>query len=315
MALAGRRRFPQIEITELEQDSIKFVLQHTDTSVANALRRTMIGETPTMAIDLVTIFKNSSCLHDQFLAHRLGLIPLAHAQGLAGLSRFQWLHETELDLEDPRVTVAFHLNEKCPDDQESFVVTSKHLKSADPDVFPVHYSNDREADETSDDGIRIVKLARGQEVVIECRARLGRGKEHSKWSPVCGCSYAFQPIIYLNDDALDMLDDVQKQEFVGSCPKKVFAIEQGKDGQEHVKVDKLEESMFCDECVAKSDELKEAPEADPLVNVSMDQEHFTFTVETNGSLKPEEVVTSACTELVQKFAELNNSILEFNEND
>jgi len=37
-------RFPKIEILELRDDFIKFVLSETDTSVANALRRVMIAE-------------------------------------------------------------------------------------------------------------------------------------------------------------------------------------------------------------------------------------------------------------------------------
>lgn len=69
-------RFPQLEILELKEDSIVFVLSKTDTSMANALRRIMISEVPTMAIDLVEIENNTTVLLDEFIAHRLGLIPL-----------------------------------------------------------------------------------------------------------------------------------------------------------------------------------------------------------------------------------------------
>ena len=81
----------------LQDDFIKFVLSKTDYSMANALRRIMIAEVPTMAIDMVEIRENSrselqsisqeeadlqsvlffrSVLIDDFLAHRLGLVPL-----------------------------------------------------------------------------------------------------------------------------------------------------------------------------------------------------------------------------------------------
>lgn len=43
----------EINILESSRYELKFELLHTELSVANALRRIIIGEVPTMAIDLV----------------------------------------------------------------------------------------------------------------------------------------------------------------------------------------------------------------------------------------------------------------------
>jgi DNA-directed RNA polymerase II subunit RPB3 len=67
---------PGIEILDLGKEYIKFTLYNADLSIANALRRIMLSEVPTMAIEFVQFNSNTSCLHDEYLAHRLGLVPL-----------------------------------------------------------------------------------------------------------------------------------------------------------------------------------------------------------------------------------------------
>lgn len=55
---------------------MSFDLKGVDAPIANALRRIMIAEVPTMAIHKVYIYQNTSIIADEVLAHRLGLIPI-----------------------------------------------------------------------------------------------------------------------------------------------------------------------------------------------------------------------------------------------
>ena len=61
---------------KIEKDKIRFNISGIDVGLANALRRIIISEIPTMAIESVTFYENSSILDDEFLALRLGLIPI-----------------------------------------------------------------------------------------------------------------------------------------------------------------------------------------------------------------------------------------------
>ena len=47
-----------------------------DASIANSFRRILLSEVPTMAIEKVHVYNNTSVIQDEILAHRLGLIPL-----------------------------------------------------------------------------------------------------------------------------------------------------------------------------------------------------------------------------------------------
>lgn len=72
----GHALKPEVQIKTHTSDGMQIILRNTDISIVNGLRRAILADTPTMAIDFVEIDENTSALHDEFIAHRLGLIPL-----------------------------------------------------------------------------------------------------------------------------------------------------------------------------------------------------------------------------------------------
>ena len=132
----------------------------------NSLRRLAISEVPTLAIDEVVILENSSVMHDEAVAHRLGLIPLRTDPG-----RFVMPHECDCKstLGCSKCRVLLVLDAEAS--EKTLVVTSGELVSEDEMVKPV--SKD----------IPIIVLAPNQKLKFEAYARLGTGKDHAKWQP------------------------------------------------------------------------------------------------------------------------------------
>lgn len=66
----------RIVIVNKNETDMEFDLIGIQPAFANAFRRLMISEVPSMAIEKVIVINNTSLLQDEILAHRLGLIPL-----------------------------------------------------------------------------------------------------------------------------------------------------------------------------------------------------------------------------------------------
>lgn len=65
-----------IDIKKMDNSEMEFDLIGIQPAFANAFRRLMLSEVPSMAIEKVMIKNNTSIIQDEVLAHRLGLIPL-----------------------------------------------------------------------------------------------------------------------------------------------------------------------------------------------------------------------------------------------
>ncbi|KAG8997247.1 DNA-directed RNA polymerase core subunit rpc40 [Tulasnella sp. 427] len=95
-----------VKVQRLSEKSIEFDVVGVDASIANALRRILMAEVPSIAIENVYVWNNTSVIHDEVFAHRLGLIPLAVDPRLLN-KKVQ--DETPTDKD----TVVFKLNVTC----------------------------------------------------------------------------------------------------------------------------------------------------------------------------------------------------------
>jgi len=168
----------EIAFFRLDERVARFIISGVSTSFANMLRRAMISEVPTLAIEDVRIYDNTSVIFDEMLAHRLGLIPLR-----TDLARYAVRSECSCGGAGcPVCTATYTLSVEGPK-----TVYSSDLISQDPDAAPAEGS------------IPIIDLGPEQKIVLEAHAIVGTGKEHAKWQATTACGYKNYPAIAVDE--------------------------------------------------------------------------------------------------------------------
>lgn len=97
-------------------DELVFELVGVDVSFANALRRIMISEIPTMALETIYMWNNTSLIHDEILSHRLGMIPLNVDPRFFDEYGLEIDENTGEPAATDRNTIVFRLNVTCGKD-------------------------------------------------------------------------------------------------------------------------------------------------------------------------------------------------------
>ncbi|MBC7127579.1 MAG: DNA-directed RNA polymerase subunit D [Candidatus Methanosuratincola petrocarbonis] len=241
----------------------RIITRGADPSFINAIRRTVMAEVTVPAVDKVFIAENSGVLYDEILAHRIGLVPLKGGEGL--------VRPSECDCGGkgcPRCEAILTLEVEAPED--AYTVYSGRLK---PEGSVFVANND----------IPIAVLNKGQKIALEAHARLGSGKEHAKWQPVSGAVVKYEPIITIDAKKCSL-----SAKCVQACPKKILVVEGGV-----LKVTSVWDCTLCKECV----------DACPngAISVSYNPANAMLTLESEGSLSPQELIFAACDVLKDKF--------------
>ncbi|KAJ4288164.1 DNA-directed RNA polymerase core subunit rpc40 [Kalmusia sp. IMI 367209] len=291
---------------------LTFSLIGVDTSVANALRRILIAEVPTLAIEDVFIYQNTSIIQDEVLAHRLGLIPLRGNR--EALRWMKWYQKPNAELGEETDTksdyncVRLALNVECKWKEGGLEAAKKG--ETNPDELYVHhniYAKDITFEPfekqtevfPEDDGIRsshpdilIAKMRPGQHIELLMHAYKGIGQDHAKFSPVATATYRLMPTI----DILKPIVGADAKKFARCFPKGVIKFGKvtssdaeshpeecaGKEGEVKAEVDNPMADTVSRECLRH-------PEFSNKVKLGRLRDHFIFRVESTGQWDSDEL--------------------------
>ncbi len=166
-----------IKVLDKADNKLTFVLDGATPAFANSLRRIMVCEVPTLAVDTISFHENGSVLFDEIISHRIGLVPLEFNP-----KDYNSMEECKCKGKGcSSCQVVLALEKTGPGS-----VYSGDLKSSDKSVKPV------------DDKVLLVELLENQTLKLEATARLGTGIEHAKWQ-AANAVYQYYPEIKVTD--------------------------------------------------------------------------------------------------------------------
>ncbi|KAK5940426.1 DNA-directed RNA polymerase core subunit rpc40 [Knufia obscura] len=288
-----------VQFHKNEPDNAEFSLVGIDASIANAFRRILIAEVPTLAIETCYINDNTSVIADEVLAHRLGLIPLKAS--LEGLKFMKWYikgdPENGIEGMSPSDynTIVLELKIKCewkpnPPDEGEPEEKYNHSSVYARDIVwtPLGQQGERFKEcpvQPVNPGILIAKLRPGQEIHVVMHAHLGKGADHAKFSPVGTATYRLLPKI----DIVKPILGSDARKFQKCFAKGVIEVERvtpqdrtsaepayhGREGDEKAVVKNPMLDTVSRECL-RHDEFK------GKVKLGRVQDHFIFSVESTG---------------------------------
>jgi len=306
----------RLEVTHSDDETVEFDLSGVDVSFANALRRIMLAEVPTMAIETVYVEQNEGVVQDEVLAHRLGLVPIA-----ADPRDFEELLDPE-DATDAN-TIVFGLEVRAPPNTRPNPIPSARRVDRLPGTPLPHQDSDDEEEARKPGGhlhttkvysgdlkwlpqgeqeaflagrpvkpvhddILLAKLRPGQSIVLEAHGRKGIGQDHAKFSPVSTAAYRMRAAVEVSDDDVPPYVPVKRPS--------IFDADAAPDSIARSRPHAAHACKVCEPLVSTPSSENFADK----VRLTRRGDHFLFRVETAGQLAPLRIVRDAVAVLKAK---------------
>ncbi|MDD5331469.1 MAG: DNA-directed RNA polymerase subunit D [Candidatus Nanoarchaeia archaeon] len=204
-----------LKLIDKNKERISFYIKDTEAAYINTLRRMIMEEVPTMAVEEVNFIQNTSALYDEMLALRIGLIVVK-----TDLKSYKLPEECKCEGKGCAQCEAYATVKKTGPGN----LYAEDIKFKDPKLKVVYPKT------------LIVKLDDGQEVNAQLKLVLGKGKDHAKFIP---------GLVYYNAvPKIDILKPTVATDAVKVCPKNVFRVANKK-----LNVEELEKCDLCMACV------------------------------------------------------------------
>lgn len=268
-----------VNIISYSPDKLELDLLNSHPSLSNALRRIMISEVPTIAFHNISISENNTVFPDEYIAHRIGLIPIVVDPELFDFKK---------DDDDTSNVLNFRIHYKNNSKENECVYSDS--------IEWIPNENQKNINLTIKPGVLICKSVPGNIIEMELQAEKGIGKTHAKWSPVSICSYKIMPkIVLLEDFYGDDAIELQK-----CFSKDVIEIENGKAVVKNPRLDIISREVFRHEKFKNS------------VQIFREDGWYCFTIESI-ALDPLYIFKAALKVLVEKCRVLKENIVQLYE--
>ena len=298
-------QYPYEKTWDKTKTNVRFVINNSNVSMMNAIRRTMISDVPTFGFktepyekSMVEVIKNDSPLHNEFISHRIGMIPINILDTDFKIEDYEFIIDEKNNTNFPKKITSGHFkilkistNEFLPREEVEKIFPKDPLTNEDiliTELKPCYNVIDYKLNSYKDELMR--SFGKEQYFHIKAKAVLSTGSENSRFSPITATSYQYK----IDEERAKqgetdfILKEIKKAQDKGLKPKDEEALSR------YFKTTLIERFYHIDE------------NEEPYI--------FNFNIESLGYLPPLIVLHRGIQVLIEKINKFMINLKSYNDN-